>query len=106
MIAGRLRYRVELLRPSTTVNAYGEQVTTWEAVGSVRAERVRLTGSRRDEAAEMWSDYAASYNIRDAHRVEEQWRVREAGGCLMSVAAIIPNKERGYITLQCVRVNE
>ena len=38
--------------------------------------------------------------------MEENWRVQQVGGYLYTVVAIIPNLDRGYLTLQCDRVNE
>ena len=37
---------------------------------------------------------------------KEGWRVRQIGGYVYTVANIIPNLDRGMLTLQCVRVNE
>ena len=37
---------------------------------------------------------------------EEGWRVQQQGGRLYEVTAIVPNRDRGMITLICDRVNE
>lgn len=72
----------------------------------VNAERVKHTGSRSEEVAEHFPDYSAEFNIRDAHPIQENWRVQQLGGNLYTVTNIVPNLEKGYKTLICVRVNE
>lgn len=84
----------------------GAKQTTYISTRVVRAERVRSSGSRSEEVGEHFADYAAEFNIRDAHPVEEDWRVKQLGGYLYKVVAIIPNIDRGYKTLVCDRVNE
>ena len=56
--------------------------------------------------SEHFPDYRAEFNIRDAHRVKENWRVQQLGGYLYSVTNIIPNLDKGMKTLVCERVNE
>lgn len=98
--------RLEVLRPSRAANAYGEEAPTWEAVGTVRAERVKMEGRRSEEAGEQFPDYSARFNIRYAHHVEENWRVRLDEGHLYAVTNVIPNRRRAMKTLVCERVNE
>ncbi len=78
---------------------YVERRTVW-------AERVNATGRRSEEVGEHFPDYSTQFNIRDVHPVAENWRVRQLGGYLFTVTAIIPNLDRGYKTLICERVNE
>lgn len=78
---------------------YTETCTVW-------AERARHSGARSEEAGEHFPDYAVEFNIRWAHHVLENWRVRHLGGYLYTVVSIEPNKRKGYKTLQCERVNE
>ena len=78
---------------------YVERRTVW-------AERVNATGRRSEEVGEHFPDYSTQFNIRDVHPVAENWRVRQLGGYLFAVTAIIPNLDRGYKTLICERVNE
>lgn len=44
MKAGRMRDRIELLKPVAAVNQYGESVTTYEKTVSAHAERVSHEG--------------------------------------------------------------
>lgn len=106
MIAGRLKYRLTILKPLNVVNDYGEEVQTFIETTTVRAERVKHSGRRSEEVGEHFPDYSAEYNVRAAHPVEENWRVKEVDGYLYTVTNIIPNKDKGYKTLVCVRVNE
>lgn len=106
MRAGDLKYHLELLKPAVVTNDYGEEATTYQAVRTVWAQRVKLSGSRSEEVGEHFSDYRAEFNVRNTHPVQENWRVRQLGGCLYTVTAIVPNIDRGMNTLVCERVNE
>lgn len=106
MIAGRMKYKLKLLEPSTAQNDFGEEETTYTELRIVHAERVKNTGKRSEEVGEHFPDYRVSWNIRDAHTVAENWRVQQLGGYLYTVVAIEPNIDRGYKTLICERVNE
>ena len=106
MIAGRMKYKLLLLEPLTTINDFGAETTTYVEKCIVAAERVKQTGMRSEEVGEHFSDYRADFNIRDAHHIVENWRVKQLGGHLYMVTNIIPNLERGFKTLICVRVNE
>lgn len=106
MQAGRMRYKLELLRPQSSTDRFGEDTPEWVPTGRVWAERVKMRGQGREEAGEHFPDYSVEFNIRDAHEVEENWRVRQAGGHEYTVTNIIPNRDRGMLTLVCVRVNE
>lgn len=106
MLAGRMRNKLEIYKPQVVTNDYGEDFETWELLVTVWAERVKQSGARSEEVGEHFPDYSAEFNIRSAHTVEENWRVKQCGGYLYTVTNIIPNIERGYKTLICVRVNE
>lgn len=106
MIAGRMKYKLILLEPVKETNDFGEEKTTYAETRTVHAERVKQSGSRSEEVGEHFPDYSAEFNIRDAHPVQENWRVQQLGGNLYTVTNIVPNLDRGYKTLVCVRVNE
>lgn len=106
MRAGALKYKLMLLEPKRTTDRMGAEATTYNPTRTVYAERVRATGNRSEEVGEHFPDYAAEFNIRDAHPIAENWRVQQLGGYLYTVVAIIPNLDRGYKTLLCDRVNE
>lgn len=106
MRAGSLKYRLTLLEPVRTFDRMGAEATTYTATRTVWAERVRTSGSRSEEVGEHFADYVTEFNIRDAHTIAENWRVQQLGGHLYTVVAIVPNIDRGFITLKCERVNE
>lgn len=101
-----MKYKLQLLKPTKTVNAFGEESTEYVATSVVWAERVKYSGSRSEEVAEHFADYRTEYHIRDAHQVDEDWRVQQLGDHLYTVVAIVPNLDKGYKTLICERVNE
>ena len=106
MQAGRMRTRLELLRPVRDVDHFGAESAKYERVRVVYAELVRHTARKHDEVGEHFADHSTEYNVRDVHKVGENWRVRELFGNLYTVTAVIPNKPRGFVTLYCERVNE
>lgn len=106
MIAGRMKYKLQLLQPVSDTNNFGAETVKWTLVRTVNAERVKQSGNRSEEVGEHFPDYQAEFNIRDAHPVQENWRVKQLGGDLYTVTNIIPNLDKGYNTLVCVRVNE
>ena len=106
MRAGRMRYRITLREPYTETGRTGATKVGWQDTVTVWAERVRMTGTEVVEASEDFSDYRTDFNIREAHEVDEKWQVQEEGGHLYIVTNIIPNIQKGYKTLQCVRYNE
>ena len=101
-----MKYKLELLQPRTTTDRMGAEHVAYEVTRVVHAERVATSGNRSEEVGEHFATYNAQFNIRDAHSIAENWRVRQLGGHLYTVVAIIPNLERGYNTLVCDRVNE
>lgn len=106
MQAGRMKYKLALLEPTTVVDNFGEETPGYREFRIVAAERVKISGSRSEEVGELFPDYRTEFNIRDAHPVKENWRVRQLGGYLYNVVSIIPNIDRGMQTLICERVNE
>ncbi len=106
MIAGRMKYKLTLLEPIKVTNDYGEEKTTYTAIRTVNAERVKQSGRRSEEVGEHFPDYRAEFNIRDAHPMFENWRVQQLGGHLYTVTNVVPNLDKGYKTLICERVNE
>lgn len=105
MKAGRMEYRIEALERIEAENAFGERTASWASRGKWRAERVRLSGSRSEEAAEHFADYRTAYNIRDGHKPKEGWRIVGEDGMLYEIITIVPNRPRGMLTLNCQRVN-
>ena len=101
-----MRHKLVLLEPQRVVDRMGAEDTVYNETRTVHAERVKFSGRRSEEVGEHFPEYRAEFNIRDVHPVDENWRVRQVGGHLYTVTAIVPNVERGYNTLVCDRVNE
>ena len=106
MRAGALKYRLELLKPTPTTDRMGAEHVAYHPQRIVYAERVTTSGNRSEEVGEHFAAYSAQFNIRNAHPIAENWRVRQLGGHLYTVVAVLPNLARGYNTLVCDRVNE
>lgn len=105
MRAGALKYRLEVLRPLKGKNGFGERAAGFESVGTVYAERVKISGGSTREAGEIFAGYHVEFNIRDVHKIEEHWHVRQLGGYEYVVTSVIPNIDRGMKTLVCERFN-
>lgn len=106
MRAGSLKHKLRILRPGYVTDKFGGKRSTWTETAVVHAERVRMSGRRKLQDGELSPDYFVEWNIRDAHEVHENWRVEQLGGNLYTVTYIIPNYDRGYLTLVCDKVNE
>lgn len=106
MIAGKMKYKILLLEPQREEDRMGAKKVTYRETRTVWAERVSASGGRSEEVGEHFPTYSVQYNIRDVHPVQENWRIKQLGGYLYTVTAIIPNLDRGYKTLVCERVNE
>lgn len=100
-----MKYRLELYRLDVAANGYGEEAATYTYVRTVHAERVKASGFRSEEVGEHFSDFRAEWNVRDVHPVRENWRVKQVGGYEYTVTAVVPNLDRGMMTLVCERVN-
>ena len=94
MIAGKLRYRLRIKKPVSGSDGFGEETPIYKNVGIVHAERVKISGARKDEVGEHFPDYRAEFNIRVAHQIDENWRVEQLGGHEYTVTNVIPNPER------------
>ncbi len=105
MIAGRLRYRLRLLKPVTTTGKFGDSKVSFELQRTVWAERVKVSPTLVQDLGELFSDYTVEWNVRDAHPVDEKWRVEQVGGHLYDVINVIPIRDKGMLTLRCKRVN-
>lgn len=106
MKSARLKTYLTLMKPSESRNKYGGKDVDFEVTKTVHAERVKYTGKMGVVVGETFVQYDADYNIRDVHEVKEGWRVQERDGYLYTVDHIIPNHDRGFVTLNCIRVNE
>lgn len=106
MRAGAMKYRLSVLEPVRITTGSGAERIDYQERNIIHAERVSASGSRSDEVGEHFADYRAQFNIRDIHHIHENWRVRQLGGEIYSVVAIVPNIDRGFKTLICERVNE
>ena len=106
MRAGPMKYKLTLMQPTVTVDTMGARVTTYTATNTVWAERDSFTGKRSEETSEHFADYSALFLVRDAHEVDENWRVQQLGGNLYTVTNVTPNIDKGYLELKCERVNE
>lgn len=106
MQAGKMKYKLELLEPVLAGDKFGSEKTEYRIIRTVWAERVKISGNRREEVGELFPDYRAEFNIRDVHPVKENWRVKQLGGNTYTVTNIIYNLDRGMKTLVCERVNE
>lgn len=102
-----MKYRLVLLKlVETPGNKFGGGKQSFVETVTVHAERVNLSGHRSEELGEHFPDYHVEFNIRDVHEVKENWRAQEVGGYKYTITNIIPNRDRGMLTLICDRLND
>jgi head-tail adaptor len=94
MIAGRLKYKLTLFEPVQATNNFGEEDTTYQERRTVRAERVKQSGDRSEEVGEHFPDYRVEFNIREAHPVDENWRVQQLGANSIPLRTSYPTTKR------------
>lgn len=105
MQAGRMKYKLQILEPVRKTDRFGAEHTDFEPRQIIWAERVKFSGRRSNEVGERFPDYHVEFNIRDAHKICENWRVKQLGGYVYTVTNIEPNRDRGMLTLICERFN-
>lgn len=105
MKAGPMKTRLKILKPEKEIGKSRAEKTVFSEVKTVHAERIKLSGRYGLIIGEAFPDYYAEFNIRDAHEIDENWRVEEIGGKLYTVTNIFPNRDKGFLTLKCSRVN-
>ncbi|MDE6801754.1 MAG: head-tail adaptor protein [Muribaculaceae bacterium] len=101
-----MKSRLTIIEPVVVVDDFHAEKTVWTKRKTIRAERVKESAYRRHEVSEMFPEHRTEFNIRDAHRVGENWRVEEVGGLEYTVTAILANRDRGMKTLICERLNK
>lgn len=62
--AGLLNEIIEIYRPTTTINDYGERVETYELIYTTRAEIINDSGGRTVENHEIVNTYNKTFNVR------------------------------------------
>lgn len=108
MKSGRMRDRVELLRPTVTTDAYGAETTTYTVVKVIWAEVLHKDATTTEQVGEFFMDEKIDVLIRDQHEIGEKWRVHQltGRGNLFHVKNIDPVPAKRMNRLICERVNE
>lgn len=95
--AGTLDSRIQVQRPVTVNNEYGEPEKTWQTVATVWASIVPLSGRELWNARQVQADVTHQIAIRDGNHVagiNSTWRVCNEGRVFEIEAAPLRN-ERG-----------
>ena len=79
MIAGKLDRRITLLAPVVSENTFGEEVSSFEARGTVWAEWLEGQGREFFSAARVNAEIAVVCKIRWRDDVAADWRVLYGG---------------------------
>ncbi len=74
MIAGRLDRKITIQEPTTTLNDYGEEETTWSKVADVWAE-VKQQSARETWGAGKVAETEIAFKIRYRTGIDETCRV-------------------------------
>lgn len=110
MQAGRLRHRVTIEKPVTTVNATGERVATWVSYGDRWASIEPMQGREYFSASQIQSSVNTRIRVRYDAGINETMRVKfvadRASGLThyYDIEAALPIKERRHeMQLMCIR---
>lgn len=102
MRAGRLRHRVELLRPQITRDALGAAVTEWVPADTVWAGVEPLVGRELHAARQEHSEISVRVVMRYRADVAADWRLRRGAETMELVAPPInPDMRNRELQLMC-----
>lgn len=105
MIAGQLTEVIEVHRPTTTINEYGEQSTNYILITKTRARLLHDSNNRELVNNEVIYNKVHTLLIRNYVDIDEfdwiKWN-----GKYYKILSIIPNKQRMELEIKCELINE
>ena len=105
MIAGQLTEIIEVHRPITTINEYGEQSVHYSLIYTTKARLLHNSGNRELVNSEIFYGYVKTFFVRDYIQVGDfdwiKWN-----GKFYKILSITPNKQRMELEIKCELINE
>lgn len=105
MRAGLLQETINIIRPTTLKNEYGEEDTEWKLIYTTKARLVHNSGSRNNENGEIFYAYVKTFEVRDHVPVEEFDRI-EWNTKLFRILDIEPDKHQRKLTIKTELIND
>lgn len=105
MRAGLLREVVEVWRPVTVQNEYGQQETSYIQAYTTRARLLHKSGGRDIENNEVVFNYTKTFEVRHYCVISELDRIKW-NGKFYRITDITPRTENMSIEINCELINE
>ena len=105
MRAGLLREVVEVWAPTTIINEYGQQETTFTLSYTTRARLLHKNGGRDIENGEVVFNYTKTFELRHYCVISELDRLKW-NGKFYRITDITPRTENMSIEVNCELINE
>jgi SPP1 family predicted phage head-tail adaptor len=99
---GRMRHRVQFLKPTYTLNSFGEKVKTYTAQDVVWAH-IEYTTSLSDESVEAQRILArvnCRVTIRFNSEINAEWRMLHNNE-KFEIRSVLPDAKQMYMLLEC-----
>lgn len=79
MLAGNLRYYIEIYKPTLTEDEYGQQKETYTKVKATKADVIFGSGRKEEQNQEEIFTYPKTFVIRSYHTIMERYRIKFQG---------------------------
>lgn len=106
MRAGELKHRITIKRPVKTKNKFGETVSDYLDIYSIRAEVKYSEGTRQTEDGIIFTNYIITFNIRQFYNDIIESDIVEYNNKRYRILSIVPFEKSQFISLKTELINE
>jgi len=104
---GKWKHRVSVQSPSNTLDAYGQQATTWSTIATVRADIVPSSGIEKQRASMVNASLTHSVAVRYSPLflpaiTAAAYRILYGARVLNITSVVDVNEEHIFILFDCV----
>lgn len=103
--AGLLNENIEIYKPVTTTNQFGEETTTFEFYKATKAREINDSGNRTNFNSEIFYAYTKTFQVRYYIDINEYDRIKW-NNKFYRILDINPNKEQQYIGIKTELIND
>ena len=75
IIAGDMRYKINVIAPTVTRNEYGEEIESWIIVHTLRAAKKSLGGSKTIDNNEIFTTNSLEFTTHYRYNITEKMRI-------------------------------
>ena len=105
--SGTLIFHIEILSPTTTIDAAGQQTTEWAVLAKTRANIIQQKGSRSVSAGEIWNSGQIIIVMRYRPGVNFRQRIRRLDtGEVFAITNVATDRKEGSITINATSIDQ